>query len=186
MPPKDKSKPINNEAEGHLAPNPQKRRSLKKQKSVSFGMVRIHKITHGVDPPSSSQAPSAFAENDLTETGLVSLETFERVHRSPVKRPNRTRCSTNKPTGFSKCAPLCGNQANYHQDVQMSFNLKLAALCYNKASYRVITAVGNEYPGKVLMAHEVSPRRMSVRRDSLDRLPKERIVSRSAKEQLKL
>lgn len=153
----DRIKPVNDES-GCLVANAARRRSfLKKQKSVSFGMVRIHKITQGVDPPSSSQAPSEFSDSDLIERGLFSLETYEHCHRSPIKKPIRTRRLTNKQTAM-KSTSLCIDMSG-DQDVQMSLSTKLAAVCKNKANYRVIKTVGDEYPGNVLMAHEVSPRR---------------------------
>lgn len=137
---------------------------------MSFGTVRIHKITQGIDPPSSSQDPSEFSDSDLLETGLFAVDTFEYGYRSPGKRPSRTRLSSKMPTELP-CDPPCGDHAGC-QDAQTSLNSKLAAVGKIKASYRIVKTVGDEYPGNVLMAHEVSPRRASRRRDSIQRLPK--------------
>jgi hypothetical protein len=100
-----------------------KRRSSDRENSVSFGTVRIHKITQGVDPPSSSQAPSEFSDSGLIETGFFSLETYEQFHRTPEKHPNQTQFPLVKPSKANR------------RDVQKKLSTKLATV-YNTKEFR--------------------------------------------------
>jgi hypothetical protein len=115
-----KVKMAKREQKGLVVNDVTKRRSSEKENSVSFGTVRIHKITQGVDPPSSSQAPSEFSDSGLIETGLFSLETYEQFHRCSDKHLHRTQPHLIK-----------ASKAN-RRDVQTQFSTKLATACNAK------------------------------------------------------
>lgn len=169
-------KPINNKLEAPFN-FALRRRSSNNQKSVSFGSVRIHKITQGIDPP-SSHLPLTFSDCDLSEARLFSLETYEQRDKSPVKRHARIRRRDDKPADIISVFHVDNSD---YESAQMNLNRKLA-VCNHDAGYRVIKGVTDKCAGNVLMAHDVSPRRKPKLGKKFGRLLKERETSSSRRD----
>lgn len=124
--------------------------STKVRKSVTFGLVRTHKICQGIDPPSSSMITES-TDCDLTENELCSLEVFELKYRSPVKISSRVRRRqrADDTSQSQESTSTNGTEKRTQQegqDVPTDEEHHLSTINTKTASFHVIQAVDDGTP----------------------------------------
>ena len=135
-----------------------------RRKSVSFGLVRTHKICQGVDPP-SNHAYTESTDCDLTENELCSIEVYELNYRSSsstlTKSSSRARsCNCVDPAlqSMSSLSEPTSNLETTTESDDSKISVQPLLLSSSEppisssSSYHVIRAADDGRPREILPA----------------------------------
>lgn len=154
--PDEPSESDSEDNESRAFPNDSRWDKARGQKSVSFGLVRTHKIRQGVDPPSSHTLTES-TDCDLTESELCSIDVYELVYKSPTRKSSRVqhRSRTDDAASQKESSSEEGNSSEKIDTHKREDATSGELTTENRVgSYHVIQAVDDACPKEVLLAED--------------------------------